>query len=107
MSSGTPSTTGGADDPGEGPPRGTAGTVWVGSILAAVVLVLLLVFVVQNGGSTRIDFLVWSGTLPTGVALLFAAVAGVLLVAIPGSARILQLRKAARRGPADAAARRD
>jgi uncharacterized integral membrane protein len=32
---------------------------------------------------------------PTGVALLFAAIAGLLLVAIPGTARILQLRRAA------------
>lgn len=87
--------------PGTGgaPPGRTAGAVWVGSILAALVLVLLLVFIVQNGEPIRIDFFSWSGTLPTGVALLFAAVAGVLLVAIPGTARILQLRRAARRGP--------
>jgi uncharacterized integral membrane protein len=36
--------------------------------------------------------------LPSGVALLLAAIAGVLLGAIPGSLRILQLRRAARRG---------
>jgi uncharacterized integral membrane protein len=32
------------------------------------------------------------------VALLLAAITGVLLVAIPGSLRIIQLRRAARRG---------
>lgn len=35
--------------------------------------------------------------LPLGVALLLAAVCGVLLVAIPGTGRILQLRVTARR----------
>jgi uncharacterized integral membrane protein len=34
---------------------------------------------------------------PPGVALLLAAVAGLLLVAIPGGLRILQLRRAATR----------
>jgi uncharacterized integral membrane protein len=38
--------------------------------------------------------------LPSCVALLLAAILGILLVAIPGSLRILQLRRAARRtGP--------
>jgi lipopolysaccharide assembly protein A len=37
------------------------------------------------------------GHLPLGVALLLAAVAGALLVLIPGTVRIVQLRKAARR----------
>jgi lipopolysaccharide assembly protein A len=74
-----------------------SGAVWTGLILSALVLVILLVFVLQNGEPARIDFLVWSGTLPTGVALLFAAVAGLLLVAIPGTVRILQLRRAAAR----------
>jgi uncharacterized integral membrane protein len=69
--------------------------LWVGLILSAVVLVFLLVFILQNGAPVQIAFLGWTGTLPTGVALLFAAVAGVLLVAIPGSVRILQLRRAA------------
>jgi hypothetical protein len=35
--------------------------------------------------------------LPLGVALLFAAVLGMLLAAIPGTARIIQLRILARR----------
>jgi Lipopolysaccharide assembly protein A domain len=37
------------------------------------------------------------GHLPLGVALLLAAVLGVLLVVIPGTARIIQLRITARR----------
>jgi putative membrane protein len=69
--------------------------LWVGLILSAIVLAFLLVFILQNGDPVQITFLGWAGALPTGVALLFAAVAGVLLVAIPGSVRILQLRQAA------------
>jgi uncharacterized integral membrane protein len=69
--------------------------LWVGLILSAVVLVFLLVFILQNGAPVQITFLGWTGALPTGVALLFAAVAGVLLVALPGSVRILQLRRVA------------
>lgn len=91
-------------DPGAGPPatgsalaHSRAGGLWVGLILSAIVLVFLLVFIVQNGDPVQINFLAWSGSLPTGVALLLAAVAGLLLVAIPGVARILQLRRAVKR----------
>jgi len=57
-----------------------------------------LVFILQNDNSVQISFFALDGVLPLGVALLLAAIAGVLLVAIPGSLRILQLRRAARRG---------
>jgi len=71
--------------------------LWVGVTLSAVVLLFLLIFILQNNVPTPIRFLGIEGTLPVGVALLFAAVLGVLLVAIPGYLRILQLRRAARR----------
>lgn len=77
-----------------------AGGLWAGLILSSIVLVFLLVFIVQNGDPVQINFLAWSGSLPTGAALLLSAVAGLLLVAIPGVARILQLRRAVRRGAA-------
>jgi uncharacterized integral membrane protein len=72
--------------------------LWVGLILSTLVLIFLLIFILQNLNLVEIHFLGAVGTLPTGVAMLFAAVAGILLVAIPGSARILQLRRAARKG---------
>jgi lipopolysaccharide assembly protein A len=71
--------------------------LWVGLILSAVVLLFLLIFILQNLEPVRIQFLGLDGTLPTGVALLLGAIAGILLVAIPGSARIVQLRRAAKR----------
>jgi hypothetical protein len=43
-----------------------------------------------------VSFLGAHGSLPMGVALLLAAVFGVLLVALPGTVRILQLRAVGR-----------
>jgi uncharacterized integral membrane protein len=93
--SGTPGTA----TPGTAPVRRSrSGGLWVGLILSALVLLLLLVFILQNGAPVQISFFAFQGTLPVGVALLLAAILGILLVAIPGSVRILQLRRAARRG---------
>ncbi|MEV1289472.1 lipopolysaccharide assembly protein LapA domain-containing protein [Micromonospora sp. NPDC049679] len=58
----------------------------------ALVLLMLLIFVLQNGQRTEVSFFGAHGHLPLGVALLLAAVFGVLLVAVPGTARIAQLR---------------
>jgi len=77
--------------------RSVVSGFYVGLIIAALVLIFLLVFILQNNVPVQINFLGFSGTLPTGVALLLAAIAGVLLVVIPGSARLVQLRRAARR----------
>jgi uncharacterized integral membrane protein len=77
--------------------RSRSGGLWVGLILSAVVLIFLLVFILQNLDQVRITFLGFGGSLPVGVALLLAAIAGLLLVAIPGGVRMVQLRRAARR----------
>ena len=77
--------------------RTRIGGIWVAVIIAAWVLVFLLIFVLQNPDRVKVFFLGAAGTLPLGVAMLFAAIAGALLVALIGSARILQLRHTARR----------
>ncbi|MBW0118307.1 LapA family protein [Pseudonocardia abyssalis] len=74
-----------------------SGGLWTGLILSAIVGIFLLVFILQNNVPVEINFLGFTGSLPTGVALLLAAIAGLLLVAIPGGLRILQLRRAAKR----------
>jgi uncharacterized integral membrane protein len=71
--------------------------LWVGLTAAAVVLLVLLVFIIENSQSVQISFFGAHGHLSLGVALLLAAIAGVLLVAVPGYGRILQLRRALRR----------
>lgn len=73
------------------------GGLWAGLIVAAVVMILLLVFVLQNLETVDIDFLMLHGSLPLGVALLFAAISGILMVAIPGIGRMMQLRRKLRR----------
>ncbi len=60
-------------------------------------LILLLVFILENTESVTINFLGASGRLGLGLALLAAAVAGALIVAILGVARIAQLRKLRKR----------
>jgi uncharacterized integral membrane protein len=72
----------------------------------AVVLLLLLVFILENGQSVEISFFGAHGHVPLGVGLLLAAVFGTLLVLIPGAGRMIQLRRAARQrthpeGPPD------
>jgi uncharacterized integral membrane protein len=78
-------------------PRSRMGGAWVALVVAAIVFLLLLIFILQNGQRAQVSFLGAHGHLPMGVALLLAAVFGVLLVALPGTARIIQLRMVARR----------
>ena len=73
------------------------GAVWFAAASFAVILVLLLIFILQNSRKVQISYLGAHGHLPLGVTLLFAAVLGILLVVIPGTARIIQLRILARR----------
>ncbi|MBP2474169.1 putative integral membrane protein [Crossiella equi] len=78
--------------------RSRLGGLWTVFVVAAVVLLLLLVFILENSQDVQISYFGVAGSLPLGVALLLSAIAGVLLVAVPGYARILQLRRSARRG---------
>ena len=77
--------------------RTRMGGVWFAAVAFAVVLVLLLIFILENSQKVDISYFGAHGHLPLGVALLFAAVLGILLVVIPGTARIIQLRMTARR----------
>jgi uncharacterized integral membrane protein len=77
--------------------RSRLGSMWVSLIGMSLVLVILLIFVLQNPTRTEIRFLWLDGQLPIGVAMLFASIAGILLVAIPATGRIWQLRRGIRR----------
>ncbi|WP_306745342.1 LapA family protein [Saccharothrix yanglingensis] len=87
----------GGDQPGKIRRTRISGT-WVAVLASVVVLIFLLVFVLQNPTGVTIHFLGFSGTLPLGVALLFGAIAGAVLVGLVGAARIMQLRRQAKRG---------
>lgn len=94
--------------PGDSPPTAPAlpqheifasrlGGLWVALTSGAVVLLLLLIFVLENGKRVDVAYFGVHAHLPLGVALLLAAVFGVLLVVVPGGGRMVQLRRAARR----------
>lgn len=70
---------------------------------ALVLLILLIVFMLQNSTKVDVQFLGAQGTIPLGLALLIAAVAGGVVVAIAGVARITQLRLTVRRSKRSAA----
>jgi len=72
------------------------GSVHAGLIVAAAVLVVLLVFILENAHSVDVGFLGAHLRLPLAVALLLAGVGGALLVGAIGAARIAQLRRAVR-----------
>jgi uncharacterized integral membrane protein len=74
-----------------------AAALWSALIVGFVILILLLVFIMQNTDSTTIHFFVWEWNLPVGVAILLAAVCGGLLTVAAGTARIVQLRRAAKK----------
>lgn len=64
-----------------------------------VVLVLLLVFILENTRRVSITYFGATGHMPLGVALLLAAVGGALLVGVVGAARIVQIRRRVRGRP--------
>jgi uncharacterized integral membrane protein len=72
-------------------------STWIALICGAVILLLLLIFILENSQSVDIAYFGFHGHLPLGVALLIAAVCGILLVVIPGIGRIVQLRRSTRR----------
>lgn len=83
--------------PEEKAKRTRISATWVAIAGFAVVLLLLLVFILENSQSVSVSFFGAHGHLPLGVALLLAAVCGILLTVIAGSLRIMQLRTQARR----------
>ena len=68
----------------------TAG-LWISLVLGAIVLILLLIFVIQNNVTAGIQYFGASFDLPLGVAMLLAAIAGALVMALVGSVRMIQM----------------
>lgn len=74
----------------------TAG-MWIGLILGAIILVLLLIFVIQNNVTAGFQYFGAQFDLPLGVAMLLAAIAGALVMALVGSVRMIQMSMTIRR----------
>lgn len=83
-----------------------AGMIWAAVASALVVLVLLIVFILQNQELVQVKFFGLQGAVALGIALFIAAVGGGVLVAMAGAARIIQLRAAEHRRRVSASRRR-
>jgi uncharacterized integral membrane protein len=77
--------------------RTRTATAFSGVVAGAVVFLALLIFILENTEGVKVNFFGATGHIALGVALLLASVAGALIVAALGAARIGQLRRKARR----------
>lgn len=75
-----------------------AAALWSALVVGFLILIVLLIFIAQNTDSAQFRFLGWHWSLPLGVAILGAAVGGGLLTVAVGAVRMLQLRRAAKKG---------
>lgn len=73
-----------------------AGYAWTGLVAGALILVILLIFILQNLQTIRLSLFFWEFNLPVGVAVLLSVIAGALVMALVGGVRIIQLRRAAK-----------
>lgn len=76
---------------------GKLGSAWVILVLGALITILVLIFIAQNTDATDVRYLGVEFSLPLGVLILFAAIAGALIMALFAGFRILQLRMRARK----------
>lgn len=70
---------------------------WWSLAVGLLILIVLLVFIAQNTGTIIIHFLGWHWSSPLGIAFLLAAVGGALVTVTAGTARMVQLRRAAKK----------
>ena len=68
-----------------------------GLIASAAALAVVMIFIIQNTRAVNISFLGAHLHLSLAVALILAVIAGALLMAAAGTARITQLRRIIRR----------
>jgi lipopolysaccharide assembly protein A len=72
-------------------------SIRLGLIAGIGALILLVIFIAQNAHAVHITFFGAHASVSLAVALLVAAVAGALVTAASGTARITQLRRTMRR----------
>ena len=102
-----PSTTS-SSEPAASPPRTAApakqvpltraGAAWIGVSAAALLSIMLIIFLVQNTHQVNVKFLWMSTSTSLALTLLIAAVGAVLLTVILGTTRMVQLRRIIRSG---------
>lgn len=70
-----------------------AASTWIALIIGAILLILLIVFILQNQQSVELNIFAWSGEFPAGIAFLLFAIGGALVMALIGGWRMLELRR--------------
>jgi lipopolysaccharide assembly protein A len=94
----TPAQAGSAERaPRRGQHGSRIGATRTAMIGGALVLIVVLVFIIENAHAVTITFFGAHLRVSLAVALLLAAIAGALIMAAAGTARITQLRMAMRR----------
>ncbi|WP_216893347.1 LapA family protein [Nocardia alni] len=83
--------------PGKRALRTRAGYTWVSLVVAAIIGIIVLIFILQNLDQVHVSLFFWSFSLPLGVTVLLSVIAGALVMGLVGGWRILQLRRVARR----------
>jgi uncharacterized integral membrane protein len=68
------------------------GMIWTAVVIALILLVLLVIFIAQNQDQVLLRYFGFEGQVALGLALFIASVAGGIVVAAAGAARIIQLR---------------
>ena len=86
-----------ASPPRREPLRSRVGQARTALIAGFVVLILVLIFIIENAHAVTITYFGAHLRLSLAVALLLAVIAGALLMAAVGTARIAQLRLSLRR----------
>ena len=72
-------------------------SAWVMAVSFIIGLVILLIFILQNLRDVSIQFFGLHWEVPLGIAMLLAAVVGGFLMALVGTARVVQLERSNRR----------
>jgi lipopolysaccharide assembly protein A len=83
---------------GRGPLGSRIGAARTMLIAGALVLIVVLIFIIENAHTVTITFFGAHLRISLAVALLLAAIGGALVMAAAGTARITQLRRLVRRG---------
>ncbi|OFL65263.1 MULTISPECIES: lipopolysaccharide assembly LapA domain-containing protein [unclassified Brevibacterium] len=76
---------------------GLSAGIWASLIIGALILVLLLIFIIQNNEPTQFYYFGWEFTLPLGVSILLAAIAGIVIAGIFGTVRMFILGRQIKR----------
>ncbi len=77
--------------------KARSAAVWAWVIPATVLLVVMLIFILQNFQGVEVSFISLHGKFPLALSLLFAAILGALTIAFAELARSVQLRRRTRR----------